>query len=65
MKRVLFLLAVALVPLVAFAGGAAETKGGIPSLRFAHTWGEGDAKGPYFGLRVPSLPPRTPASSPS
>lgn len=49
MKRVLFLLAVALVPLVAFAGGAAETKGGIPSLRFAHTWGEGDAKGPYFG----------------
>lgn len=49
MKRVLFLLAVALVPLVAFAGGAAETKGDIPSLRFAHTWGEGDAKGPYFG----------------
>ena len=52
MKRVMFILAIALVPLIGFASGTTEGKGAVPTIRFAHTWGEGDAKSPYF---VPAL----------
>lgn len=53
MKRFAILTAIVLLTAgAAFAAGTQESDGDIPTIRFAHTWGEGDAKGPYF---VPAL----------
>ena len=51
MKRVLFFLALALVPLVAFAGGAPRPKGGVPSLGSPTRGARATPKGPTSARR--------------